>query len=78
MALGYDSLRGTRLDSSAGSSRAKRASSGSAQLLKTAMQVGGNLDGAGGGRAGSVHTDDYSGNGGSFLFGLKCEQPNMV
>ena len=78
VATGYDSLRGTRLDSSAGSSRAKRAISGGAQLLKTAVQVGGNLDGAGGGRAGSVHTGDYSGNGGSFVFGLKCEQPNMV
>ena len=41
------------------------------------MQAGGNLDGAGSGCAGSVYTDDFSSNGGSFLFGLKCEQPNM-
>ena len=52
-APGYDSLRGRRLDTSASSSRAKRASSGGAQLLKIAMQVGGNLDGAGGGCAGA-------------------------
>ena len=76
-APGYDSLRGTRLDSSVSSSRAKRASSGGAQLLKTAMQAGGNLDGAGGGCAGYVHTDDCSGNEGCFVFCLKCEQPNM-
>ena len=42
------------------------------------MQAGGSLDGAGGERAGHVHTDDISGNGGSFVFGLKCEEPNMA
>ena len=73
-----DSLRGGHLDSGAGSSGAQRASSGGAQLLKTTMPAGGNLDGAGSGCAGSVYTDDCSSNGRSFLFGLKCEQPNMA
>ena len=41
------------------------------------MQAGGNLDGARSGCAGSVYTDNFSSNGGSFLFGLKCEQLNM-
>ena len=77
-APGDDSLKGGRLDSGADSSGAQRASSGGAQLLKTVMQAGGNLDGAGGGRAGSVYTDYLSSNGGSFVFGLKCEQPNMA
>ena len=42
------------------------------------MQAGGNLDGAGGGGAGPVDTDDISGNGGYFVYGLKCEEPNMA
>ena len=42
------------------------------------MQAGGSLDGAGGGRTGPVHTDDISGNGGSFVFCLKCEEPSMA
>ena len=42
------------------------------------MPAGGNLDGAGGGCAGSVYTDDFSSNRGSFLFSLKCEQPNTA
>ena len=42
------------------------------------MQTGGSLDGAGGGRAGSVDTDDISGNGESFAFDLKREEPNIA
>ena len=42
------------------------------------MQAGWSLDEAGGRRAGPVHTDDISGNGGSFVFGLKCEEPTMA
>ena len=69
-APGDDSLRRARLDSGAGLSGPQRASSGGAHLLKTAMQAAGNLDGAWGGRAGLVHTDDLSGQGG-FRFRFK-------
>ena len=61
-----------------GSSGDQRAFFDGAKFIKTAMQAGGSLDGAGGGRAGPVHTNDISGNGGSFVFGLKCEEPNMA
>ena len=64
-APGDDPLRRARLDSGAGLSGAQRA-----QLLKTAMQAGGNLDGAWGGRAGPVHTDGLSGQEG-FRFRFK-------
>ena len=67
-----------RLNGGAGLSGEQRASCGGAQLLKTTMQVGGSLDGAGNRRAGSVHTSDLSGNGRSFVFGLKCEEPNIA
>ena len=67
---GDDSLRRARLDSGAGLSGTQRASSGGALPLKTAMQAGGNLDGAWGRRAGPVHTDDLSGQGG-FRFRFK-------
>ena len=56
-APGDDSLRRARLDSGANLSGAQCASFGGAQRLKSAMQAGGNLDGAGGGRASPVHTD---------------------
>ena len=59
-APGDDSLRRARLDSGADLSVAQCASFGGAQLLKSAMQAGGNLDGAWGGRAGPVHTDDLT------------------
>ena len=59
-APGDDSLRRARLDSGADLSGAQCASFGGAQLLKSAMQAGGNLDGAWGGRAGPVHTDDLT------------------
>ena len=61
-----------------GSSGEQRAFFDGAQLIKTAMQTGGSLDEAGDGRAGPVHTADISGNGGSFVFGLKCKEPNMA
>ena len=67
---GDDSLRRARLDSGAGLSGTQRASSGGALPLKTAMQAGGNLDGAWSRRAGPVHTDDLSGQGG-FRFRFK-------
>ena len=76
-APGDDSLGGARLDSSAGTFGAQRAFSGGAQLFKTAIEPGGNLDGAGGGRADPVHTGDLFGNGGSFVFGFKGEEPSM-
>ena len=77
-ASGDDSLGRARLDGGVGLSGAQRASFGSGQLLQTTMQTGGNVDGAGGGRAGPVDTNDISGNGGSFVFGLKGEKPNMA
>ena len=76
-APGDDALGGARLDSRAGTFGAQRAFSGGAQLLKTAIEPGGNLDGAGGGRAGPVHTGDLFGNGGSLVFGFKGEEPSM-
>ena len=76
-APGDDSLGGARLDGGAGSSGAQHASSGGTQLLKTAMQAGGNLDGAGGGSAGPVRTDDLSGNGESFVFGARGVGPGV-
>ena len=69
-APGDDSFRRARLDSGAGLSGPQRASSGGAHLLKTAMLTGGNLDGAWGGRAGPVHTDNLSSQGG-FRFRFK-------
>ena len=76
-APGDDSLGRARLDSRAGTFGAQRAFSGGAQLLETAIEPGGNLDGAGGGRASPVHTGDLFGNGGSFVFGFKGEEPSM-
>ena len=46
--------------------------------MQTTIQTGGSLDGTNGGRAGSVDTDDISGNGGSFGFSLKREEPNIT
>ena len=76
-APGDDSPGGARLDSKAGTFGAQRAFSGGAQLMKTTIEPGGNLDGPGGGHAGPVHTGDLFGNGGSFVFGFKGEEPSM-
>ena len=76
-APGDDSLGGARLDSSAGTFGAQRNLSGGAQLLKTAIEPGGNLDGARGGCTGPVHSEDLSGKGGSFVSGSKNEEPSM-
>ena len=76
-APGDDSLGGARLDNSADKFGAQRDFSGGAQLLKTAIEPGGNLDGAEGGGTGPVHTEDLSGNGGSFVSGSKDEEPSM-
>ena len=57
-APGDDFLGRECLDGGAGSSGEQRAFFDGAQLIKTAMQAGGSLDGAGGERAGPVHTDD--------------------
>ena len=45
--------------------------------MKTAIEPGGNLDGAEGGGTSPVHTEDLSGNGGSFVSGSKDEKPSI-
>jgi len=73
-----ESLGTPHLNDGEGSYGVRRAPSGDTQMFQVTLQAGESLDGAGGGRADPVDSRDaFTSNGGSFVFGLEGEEPNL-